>query len=62
MKCSIRSIADRMFESENSSLACAASAAPAFPRVQAAFPAVPGAQWSQIEQVSKRNLVGIEGP
>lgn len=32
------------------------SAALSSPRVQAAFPAVPGAQWSQIEQVSKGNL------
>lgn len=56
MKCSIRSIADRLFESENSRLACAVSAAPSSPRVQAAFPAVPGAQWCQIEQVSKGNL------
>lgn len=53
-------IADRMFESENSSLACAPSAAPASPRVQAAFPDVPGAQWSQIQQVSKRNLGALK--
>lgn len=62
MKCSIRSIADRMFESENSSLACAASAAPSSLRMQAAFPAVPGAQWSQTEQMSKGNLGVLKDP
>lgn len=58
MKCSVRSTAV-MFESENSRLACAPSAAPGPPRVQAAFPAVPGAQWSQ---VSKGNLGLLKDP
>lgn len=62
MKCSIRSIADRLFESENSSLACVVSAAPSSPSVQAVFPAVPGAQSSQIEQVSKGNLGILKDP
>lgn len=62
MKCSIRSIVERTFESENSTLACAASAAPSSPRVQAVFQPDPGAQWSQIEQVSKGNLGVLKDP